>query len=112
MGQCRVHLFVVSRIHALLAAIFGAASIQSQAQIGIGERDEFNDPEPDVAVVRGTLQDYLTREPDPTDEIILAVEAANTTVLGDTTVKMRLYAYSGVPEYWEVVFPRSQLIVH
>src|SRR5262249_8302678 len=70
------------------------------------------DHEPDLAVVRGTLQDYLKREPDPTDEIVLAVEAANTSVLGDTTVKARLYAQNEVPEYWVVVIPRRELIIY
>ena len=54
MGLGRLHIIVVARIIAVLTAIFGEA-VQSQAQIGIGEIDEFNDPEPDVAVLKGTL---------------------------------------------------------
>src|SRR4051812_33222523 len=67
--QGRLHIAAVTRVRAVLSAIFGAESIQSQAQIGVGEIDEFNDPDPDVAVVRGTLRDYLNREPDPSSEI-------------------------------------------
>src|SRR5438445_242666 len=51
--QNRDHVYAVSRIIAVLSAIFGGDSVQSRAQIGIGEIDEFNDPEPDVAVLRG-----------------------------------------------------------
>ncbi len=112
MGQGRLHIYVVTRIIAALAALFGMDAVQSQAQIGIGERDEYNDPEPDVAVVRGTLRDYLDRDPDPALDVLLAVEAANTTLQGDTTTKARLYARHGVPEYWVVAIPRRQLIVY
>lgn len=111
MGQGRLHIYVVSRIIAVLTAIFGDA-VQSQAQIGIGEKDEFNDPEPDVAVVSGTLHDYLEREPDPATEVILAVEASNTTLQGDTTTKVRLYGSYGVPEYWVVSIRKRELIVY
>jgi Uma2 family endonuclease len=112
MGQGRLHIAAITLIITALAAIFGADSIQSQAQIGIGEKDEYNDPEPDVAVLRGTVKDYLEREPDPATEILLAVEASNTTLQGDTTTKVRLYGKYGVPEYWVVAIPRRELIVY
>jgi hypothetical protein len=87
MGQGRLHIAAITRIIAVLTAIFGDESVQSQAQIGIGEIDEYNDPEPDVAVLRGTVRDFLEREPDPATEFLLAVEAANITLQGDTTTK-------------------------
>ena len=111
MGRGRVHILVVSRIVAVLIAIFGSESVQNQAQIGIGEIDEFNDPEPDVAVVRGTLHDYLEREPDPASEVLIVVEAANTSLPGDTITKAHIYARHGLPEYWVVSIPRRELIV-
>lgn len=61
MGQGRIHIFVVGRIIAILSAIFGGDSIQSQAQIGIGAVDPHNDPEPDVAVLQG----HPPRLPEP-----------------------------------------------
>jgi Uma2 family endonuclease len=111
MPQGRLHVYVVARIISVLSAIFGGDSIQSQAQIGVGEMDEFNDPEPDVAVVRGSLKDYLDREPHPTEDILLAVEVANTSLRGDLTTKVRIYAQSGVREYWVVSIPDRELIV-
>jgi Uma2 family endonuclease len=112
MGQGRLHVFVVARILAALVAIFGDESVQSQAPIGIGERDEYNDPEPDCAALSGTLRDYLEREPDPATDLLLVVEASNTTLKGDTTIKALLYARHGVPEYWVVAVPNRELIVH
>lgn len=112
MGQGRLHITVITRIIAALAAIFGMEALQNQAQIGIGERDEFSDPEPDVAVLRGSVLDYNEREPNPATEVLLAVEAANTTLQGDTTTKAHLYARHGLPEYWVVSIPNRELIVH
>lgn len=112
MGQSRLHITAVMQIITALMTIFGALSIQSQAQIGIGELDNFNDPEPDVAVLRGTLGDYLEREPDPSTEVLLVVEASLTTLQGDRTTKAQLYARYGIPEYWIVSIARRELIVH
>lgn len=111
-GQGRLHIAVITRIVAVLTALFGAESVQTQAPIGIGQIDPFSDPEPDVAVLRGTVDDYLEREPRPGGDILLAVECANTTVVGDTTTKARLYASHGVAEYWVVVIPRRELVVY
>lgn len=112
MSQDRRHILVVTRLIAVLGAIFGLDSLQSQAQIGIGEHDEFNDPEPDVAVLKGVVGDFLDREPDPATEILLVVEASNTTLRGDATTKASVYARHSVPEYWIVALPTRQLIVH
>ncbi len=40
------------------------------------------------------------------------MEAANSSVKGDTTVKAAIYARHGLPEYWVVAIPTRQLIVH
>ncbi len=111
MGQSRLHIAVVSRIIAVLTSIFGGESIQSQAQIGIGTMDPYSDPEPDVAVLRGTVRDYLEREPDPAADLLLIVEASGTTLQGDTTTKARLYARHAVPEYWVVSIAARELVV-
>lgn len=109
--QDRAHICVVTLLIVSLSAIFRYDSIQTHAQIGIGERDEFNDPEPDVAVLKGSVTDYLDREPNPATEILLAVEVANTSLKGDLTTKAKIYARNGVQEYWVVSIPDRALIV-
>jgi Uma2 family endonuclease len=111
MPQGRLHVAVVMKVIAVLGAIFGMTSLQTQAQIGVGEIDEFNDPEPDVAVLKGDVSDYLNREPNPATEILLAVEVANTSLRGDLTTKAKIYARNGVQEYWVVSIPDRELIV-
>ena len=111
MGQGRIHIFLVARIIAIMTRIFGDC-VQSQAQIGIGEIDEYNDPEPDVTVLKEPLASYLQREPDPVTDVFLAIEIADSSLRGDTTSKANLYARSGVQEYWVVSIPTRQVIVH
>ncbi len=110
VGQGRYHIFVVARIITILTALFGD-TVQSQAQIGIGEIDAYNDPEPDVAVLRKPLHAYLERDPHPATDVLLVVEVANTTLQGDLTTKANLYARCEVPEYWVVAIPRRDVTV-
>ena len=112
MGQSRRHIATITRILVALSAIFGLDWLQNQAQIGIGQRDEWNDPEPDVAVLLNGTLTYMNREPDPALEVLLLVEAAASSLKGDTTTKAALYARHGLREYWVVAIDDRQLIVH
>jgi Uma2 family endonuclease len=69
-----------------------------------------SEPEPDLAVVRGTARDYSRRHPAAAD-VGLVVEVADTSLLRDRN-KTRLYARAGVPTYWIVNLADSQIEVH
>lgn len=62
---------------------------------------ESSEPEPDVVVVRGNTRDYLDRHPGAAD-VALVVEVADSSLERDRTLKLRLYARSGIPAYWIV----------
>ncbi len=98
MGQGRLHVFVVTRLVTYLIAIFGGDHVQSQAPISLNET---NQPEPDAAVLTGTVGDYLERDPEPGD-VRLVVEVSDTTLRTDRTVKALLYARAGIAELWIV----------
>ena len=57
-----------------------------------------SEPEPDLAVVRGTARDYLSRHPGPGD-IGLVIEVSDTTLDRDH-FKRRLYARAAIANYW------------
>ena len=59
--------------------------------------DDYSEPEPDVAVVTGQIRDY--RDAHPTSSL-LVVEVSDDSLRHDRTVKQRLYARCGIPEYW------------
>lgn len=58
-------------------------------------------PEPDLAVVTGIRRDYVDRHP-VADEIAVLVEVADATLEQDRGLKLRVYAESGIREYWLV----------
>ncbi|MEX2118365.1 MAG: Uma2 family endonuclease [Pirellulales bacterium] len=59
-----------------------------------------SEPEPDVAVVRGSIRDYTSRHPGP-DDIGLVVEVADTSLARDR-YKCALYGRSAIAAYWIV----------
>ena len=70
------------------------ASVRVQSAFVAGDRSE---PEPDLAVV--PRADYRAQHPRIAH---LLVEVADTSLERDRTTKRRIYAQSGVPEYWIV----------
>lgn len=58
-----------------------------------------SEPEPDLAIVRGTSRSFLQRHP-LSHDIGLLIEVADSTLLQDRDEKARLYARAGIVEYW------------
>lgn len=57
------------------------------------------EPEPDGAVIRGQIDDYVSRHPGP-DEVPLIIEVADTSLDRDRGIKLRSYARAEIAEYW------------
>ena len=68
-------------------------------------------PEPDIAVVRGTEEDYADRHPGPAD-LPLVIEVADSSLGTDRSTKQRLYATAGVAQYWLINLPELQIEVY
>ena len=67
-----------------------------------------SEPEPDIALVRGSLRDYRSHHP---TTAALVIEIAVTSAAEDRALAA-LYAEAGVEEYW-IVLPRErQIEVH
>jgi Uma2 family endonuclease len=72
---------------------------------------EFDEPEPDISVVRGSRQDYRTRHSGP-GEIEFLVEVADTSLSWDRGPKLLAFARAGVPTYWILNLIDRQLEVY
>jgi Uma2 family endonuclease len=80
-----------------LRAAFGAGwRVRMGLPLGM---DPDSEPEPDVAVIRGTPRDFVAEHP---ASATLVVEVADTHLRFDRAIKGRLYAAAGVAEYWIV----------
>ncbi|MEO0325247.1 MAG: Uma2 family endonuclease [Myxococcota bacterium] len=66
-------------------------------------------PEPDLALVRGSVLDYRGRLPRPGD-VVMLVEISQTSQRRDRA-KAALYASGAVPVYWRLDLPSATLEV-
>jgi Uma2 family endonuclease len=62
---------------------------------------DYDEPEPDIVIARGSRGHYDTRHPGPED-VALVVEVADTSLAKDRGEKLLAYARGGVPIYWIV----------
>jgi Uma2 family endonuclease len=69
---------------------------------------DYDEPEPDVAVVRGTTEDYAYRVPGPQD-VGLLVEVSLTTLDQDRGEKGVAYARVGIPVFWIINLAHRQV---
>jgi Uma2 family endonuclease len=82
--------------NALPDRVGSTALIRTQDPIQL---DDFSEPEPDLAIVQGTVLDYAERHPRPSD-IYLVVEVADSTLKHDCETKDKIYAQAGITDYW------------
>jgi Uma2 family endonuclease len=72
---------------------------------------EFDEPEPDAAIVKGQPEAFADRHPGPADVVAL-VEVADSSVRLDRTTKLRKYAQAAIPQYWLVNLPDRRIEVY
>jgi Uma2 family endonuclease len=73
-----------------------AAIVRVQGSVRL---DLYSEREPDLVLLRPRSDFYASRHPGPAD-ILLIVEIADSSIDYDREVKSRVYARSGVQEYW------------
>ena len=71
----------------------------------------YNEPEPDVSVIRGIIADYRHRSPGPGD-VALLVEVSDSSLGQDRGLKLAAYATDGIPVYWIVNLVDRQVEVY
>jgi Uma2 family endonuclease len=91
------HATAVRKVEEALRDAFRSGfDVRPQLPLALSGTDE---PEPDVAVVPGAIDDYRDAHP---SEAVLVVEVADTSLDFDRNEKLRAYARGSVPEYWIV----------
>lgn len=93
--QGHAHYQTLSLIAKWLAEAFGPAYwVRTQAPMNVSPD---SDPEPDIAIVRGPIEQYQ----DHPQTALLVVEIADSSLRLDRR-KAAIYAAAGVEEYWIV----------
>jgi Uma2 family endonuclease len=112
LGKKRPHINSTSLLLLWLGEVFGPRYVLPEAPIDVAVQDNpINEPEPDLAVLARPFTDYQTGNPQPSD-VRLLIEVSDSTFAFDRSVKARLYARAGIPEYWILNVLRRQLLVH
>lgn len=91
--------------HTLRVRLGERALVRTQDPIQL---DDFSEPEPDLAVVQGTILDYAEKHPRP-EQVYLVVEVADSTLRQDCEVKAKLYAQAGIADYWVLDLKHRQI---
>jgi Uma2 family endonuclease len=103
------HAACVEKLNELLRDKLGKSiSLRSQQPIRF---DDFNEPEPDLAVLKRREDFYVQAKPTPKDALIL-IEVSDSTLKYDRDVKLALYAEAEIPEVWIVNLPNDIIEVH
>lgn len=101
-----LHASCIDRLDELFRDILGkSVTIRVQSPVVLSARSE---PEPDLSVLKRKSNFYADGHPGPED-ILLIVEAADTTLEKDRTTKKEIYAAAGIKEYWIINFPDKQV---
>lgn len=103
------HASLVDRLTAQLVVHFhGRACVRVQNPLTL---DDWSEPQPDVAVVRGDCADYAKAHPGPGDVLFL-VEVADSSLSYDREQKLPAYARAGVREVWLVDVATGRVEAH
>ena len=73
--------------------------------------DEWNEPEPDVLLLRRRDDFYESQSAGPAD-VLLIIEVSHSSLSFDRSVKLPLYARFGIPEVWIANIPSRVIEVY
>ena len=77
-------------------AVGDRAIVRVQGSIRL---NEWNEPHPDIALLKRRADFYRSRTAGP-DDVLLIVEVAESSLEYDREIKLRLYAEFAIPETW------------
>ncbi len=108
-GKSAEHSYATKRsIKALEALLPGGWTWRAEQPVRILNYDE---PEPDITIVRGSDEDFEHRIPEPF-EVGLLIEVSATTLDRDRNEKLPAYASGGISVYWIVNLVDRQIEVY
>lgn len=105
--QYSPHFTAICLVADALRAIFATGFVvRIQGPLDVSPSSQ---PDPDTAVVRGTVRDYAAAHPTTAE---LVVEVSESTLVYDRGEKASLYASAGIADYWILNLVGRCLEVH
>lgn len=103
------HAKIVKKLNNLLNKLLGDHFIISVQDPIVAS--DLSEPEPDVAVLK-YRSDFYENELPKGEDVLLAIEVADTTLSYDSKVKLPIYAASGIPECWIINLAKKEIQVY
>lgn len=103
------HAACVKRLNACLsrkATKFAIVSVQDPIQL-----DAYSEQRPDLALLKSRIDFYAQAHPSPED-VLIAIEVADTTLERDRAIKLPSYARAGIPEAWLIDLVNDRIEIH
>jgi Uma2 family endonuclease len=104
------HAAVTNRLARLFARALRdeAALVNVQSPLRL---DPYNEPQPDLMLLRSRDDDYRASHPNAAD-VLLLVEVSETSLVYDHGIKLALYAKFEVPEVWIIDLSGSAVEIY
>lgn len=103
------HAGTVNELTQSLIILLGRAAIVAvQNPIHI---NEYNEPEPDIALLK-PRKDFYKRSHATPEDVLLLIEVSDSTIEYDREIKKTLYAEAGIVEYWLVNLQNDTIEVY
>ena len=104
------HAAIVKRLNRLVAraAADGIVLVSVQDPLRL---DAYNEPEPDLMLLRPRTDDYRASHPGAAD-VLLLVEISDSSLAYDRGAKLALYARFGVAEVWIIDIAGSAVEIY
>jgi hypothetical protein len=98
-------------IHKIQKVLLGMLPSPWELRIQSAITTDSSEPEPDLVIVPGPPERYLSNHPKPPD-IAVVIEVADSTLLQDREEKGKLYAQARIPIYWIINLVKRQVEVY
>ena len=110
MTQNPPHAVALNKSIPVFSRVIAGQDCHLRVQAPLALSDD-SAPEPDIAVIAGSPDNYATKHPAPGD-VLLLVEISDATLHLDRRRKAALYAAAGINEYWILNLIDRRLEVH
>lgn len=109
MAIVEKHSAIVEKLVEILRDKLGkSVSLRNQQPVKFGD---YNEPQPDLAVLQRREDFYFYEKPVPKD-ILLLIEVSDATLKYDRDTKLPLYSEAEIPEVWIVNLQHNIIEVH
>jgi Uma2 family endonuclease len=103
------HAGTVTRLSRMLTlAVSGKAIVYAQNPVVFRQ---YSEPQPDIALLKPRADDYTGALP-VSEDVLLLVEVAESSLSYDREVKVPLYAHYGIPELWLIDLQHERVEIY